>query len=286
MKPRADSALAFNGSNEVYVNAGDGLGIFSNILGVKLASPSGLQFQSGGLKINVSRGLELVGDAVRVDEDFAFQWQGIHQYNVTPNFNSNINFMGGDRSITAINSLYISPTDHLVLDPGGTVYTANSQEVRTITAIDSMSGIKGFRIWDYSELGTGNDMMLVIAGVKVDELEARKFTADEVRVRRGEMLLAYSYGDVQEDFVMPPDEGTVDVWFEEAPGLETFQLFGHQHWLLLRTIDMTSVNVISRVWFSVIGIGANGYVQRQDADIALNRPSRQQWRIKREFGGR
>ena len=49
----------------------------------------------------------------------------------------------------------------------------------------------------------------------------RKFTADEARVTRGEWFLTRSFGIVQEDFLVPALGVTVDVWFEEAPGLES-----------------------------------------------------------------
>src|SRR5215203_4910593 len=70
----ADSGLAFDGSNGVYVNRGDGLAISSNVLSVLRTSNSGLIFSGGAIGINPGAGLEINTNAIRVNQAYGFTW--------------------------------------------------------------------------------------------------------------------------------------------------------------------------------------------------------------------
>ena len=111
----------------------------------------------------------------------------------------------------------------------------------------------------------------------------RYFTADETRVTRGEWFLTRSFGIVYETFKVPADEATKDVWFEEAAGVGSAALFAPDNWLEFRTIDWSTGLYVQRIWFQVVDVPPNHYIARLDADGTI--PARQQWRLKRKFGG-
>jgi hypothetical protein len=314
------SALEFNGLGEVLVGRGNGIGLSGNTLIADLKSDGGLEFSGTQIRIKLATNSGLIvdvngitlnsaiagagltltaakvmsvgtsdttisvaADTIAVNQNSAFLWTGLHTFRTDPQIENDIDFVSAvNHNIIATNSLFLKPAAELVFDPGTLITYPSSQESKMVGALDSVSGIKGFRIWDYSlPSGTANTMMLTITAIKADEIFVRKFTADEARVRRGEWFLAYSYGDVQEDFTMPAIGVNVDVWFEEAPGLGTLSIFQPNDWIKLRTVDMTSVNLATSVWFQAVG----NYLQRQNADAANNIPSRQQWRLVRRNGG-
>lgn len=302
-----DSSLAGAGllltaavMNVVALSTG-GLQANANDLQVKLPAFSGLTTDSTGLYVrddiagagmtmSASKILNVVpantsltvgADSMNVNLDHDWVWTGDHTwsspsvptFNVIPQINNNLNFVGSSRAITAAGDL--------TLDPTGLLLLPTAQTFRTSTFTDSVTGILGFSQFDTG----GNVRQLTVGKIKADELFVRFFTADEVRVNRGEEFWARSYGIVQTDFVIPEDEANVDVWFEEAPLLDVAKLFLPDNWIQFRTIDWTSGAALTvlTVWFQVVDAGANDYVSRENATTTI--PSRQQWRLKRKSGG-
>lgn len=319
-----NSGLAFTGG-DLLVNRGNGLVVTSGVLSTNLLSNGGLMHSGGAIAIRrqansgldmdstgiaissalagngldmspakvmnvlVSNGLEIVTDQVRVNQNYPFNWTATHTFQVDPQINANLDFIGGNREITAQNALAIKPTLDLRLDPGGVVAYANSQESRTDTFTDSVTGIIGWQLADWSAIAFppgilgANTMGLKLNYLKVDNLFARKFTADEVRVQRGEWFLTRSYGIVETDFVVPAIGANVDVWFEEAPGLESAKLFLPNNWIQFRTIDIATGLVIQTIFFQVVDAGANDYVDRLPQ--GGEKVARQLWRLVRRSGG-
>jgi hypothetical protein len=183
----------------------------------------------------------------------------------------NLVFTGGDRNINASNNLTLSPTTDLILDPAGLIVLPNAQELRTATIQDLPTGILGIRLWDRGS----NYRQLTMGAGKFDELYVRVFVADEVRIDRGEEYWSKSYGIVESDFTMPADEGDVDVWFENSPGLAAANIFTVGDWLLARTIDWDTSLTIEKIWLQVVALVTAGSVDGY----------RQQWTIKRKNGG-
>ena len=259
-------------------------------LRVKLPAPSGLSRDTTGIYVNdgiagagltitskvlavgAGTGITVAADSVAVNQAFSPTWTGTHQFNVDPQINANLDFIGANRSITNSGSfnLTMAPGGDLILDPTGNVQLPDAQELRTTNYSDSPSGITGLRMWDRGS----NYRQLTMGAIKVDELFARVFVADETRIDRGEEYWSKSYGYVETDFVTPADEATVDVWFEDAPALATADLFSVNDSLMFQTIDWGTGIVIQRTWYQV--------VLKVSAD-ATNK--RQSWRIRRKVGG-
>lgn len=189
-----------------------------------------------------------------------------------------LNFTAADRSIYASHNLTLAPDVNLVFWPNGLVILPDQQEMRTPTFNDLPTGIDGFRLWTRGEFYR----QLTIGAIKADELFVRVFTADEVRIDRGEEYWSKSYGIVQEDFTLPLLGESVDVWFEDAPALASANLFSVGDWLLARTIDWDTGLVVQKVWFQVQNVLPNGYVAK---DTLADGMSRQQWRLRRVAGG-
>lgn len=196
---------------------------------------------------------------------------GVFRHNTDPQVNADLDFIGGNRAITASNTLTISPTTDLVFDPGGLVLLPNAQELRTSTFSDLVTGITGMRMWDRGS----NYRQITLGALKADEMYVRIFVADETRIDRGEEFWSKSYGVVETDFVLPADEATVDVWFENAPALAAANLFSVNDWLLARTIDWDTSLTIEKIWFQVVSLLTAGSVDGY----------RQQWRLRRKSGG-
>jgi hypothetical protein len=184
-------------------------------------------------------------------------------------------FAGGDQHINASNVLYLTPSSDLILDPGGLVLAPNAQDIRTVTINDLPTGIDGFRLWNRY----ANYTQLTIGAIKADELYVRVFAADETRIDRGEEYWSKSFGIVQADFVVPPVGQTVDVWFEDAPGMSGFNLFSVNDYLLMRTIDWATGLVVQKTWWQVTT------AKLAQETTAANGVDRQQWRIRRMAGG-
>lgn len=264
------------------VTAGDGIALAGQQVAVSLyVAASGLKFVVGGLAVNPGNGVEVVSDLVRVDEDASFIWAGVHQFGQDPQVNANLDFIGAaDREITAAQSIILAPATNIVLKPtSGVAELFTGKTVRATTHSDLVTGITGFSLFDR---GSNQYQLSAFAG-KFDELYARVFVADEVRLDRGEEYWSKSYGIVESDFVIPADEATVDVWFEEAPALGTAKIFTPGDWLQCRVIDWTTGIDMQTIWWEVVDAGALDYIQR--ADQTGSTPDRQQWRIRRKVGG-
>jgi hypothetical protein len=215
----------------------------------------------------------------------------IIRFNKDPQLYANLDFRSGDRSITADNSLHIKPSTDLWLESEpvgyvvggavarGLVQLPDDQVIRSATFTPLITGIEGWII----DLGPGTYHQLSINSILTDNLFAKKFTADEARVQRGETFLTRSYGTVETSFTLPTLTNDRDVWFEEAPGMGNFKLFVPGNWLQSRTIDWGTGLVIQAVWFKVVDAGANDWVDREPQ--SGDTPARQKWRIKRMLGG-
>lgn len=199
----------------------------------------------------------------------------------TLTLNGDLTFILGDRHITGSNSLWIQPATDLYLDPGGNVVYPDNQVARTPTFNDFIAGISGWMISNVA----ANEHLLTISDIKADQLFVHKFTADLARVQRGEWFLTKSYGTVETGFAEPAVNATVDVWFEEAPGMGNFALFEANDWIEFRTIDWSTGLLVQKVWFQAVGVGANGYITREDQTPTGSVAARQQWRLIRRQGG-
>jgi len=188
---------------------------------------------------------EVGGDNnLRVDQGYAFAWTANHTHA------GNVTFTGAARTISSdsTNNLTLGAGGNLILDPTGNIILPNAQEMRTVDFNDLVTGISGFRLFDRGS----NYRQLTIGAMKMDELYARVFVADETRIDRGEEYWSKSYGIVAADFTVPADTATrVYVTFEDAPGLGTANLFSANDYLLIRTVDWSTGIVISKTWWWV-----------------------------------
>ena len=159
----------------------------------------------------------------------------------------------------------------LTLTPSGSVVFPNAQTIRTTTFSSGLS-ITGFQI---NEVTSGTSA-LTIGVISVDELRAKVFVADEVRVDRGEQVWAKSYGIVETEFVTPSAIGNngVAVWFENSPAVAG-AIFTDADWLRFRIFDASSGLTIANIWGQVY-TAASGAVNGYLLDSANNR---QRWRF-------
>lgn len=291
------SGLALSGDNVILDSAaaGTGLAYAAGVLSVNVASGlttsgdnvilatsaagNALSYTAGVLDVVTGNGLSISADSVIVNQGFSFTWTGSHTwntgvftFNTDPQIASNLDFIGATpRLITSASPLTIQPTGDLTLDPSGIVIVPDAQEIKTTNFTDAATGIDGMRFWDRGS----NYRQLTIGAMKMDELYARAFVADEVRIDRGEELWSKSYGVVETDFVLPADEATVNVWFENATGIGTGNIFSVGDYVIARVINWSAGIAIVKVWFTVTALVTAGTVDGY----------RQQWTIKRETGG-
>lgn len=312
-----------------------GLSLTTQVVSLNLAATSGLQISSGLMLADTVAGAGLAitskvmnvvaangsitvnANDLNVNLAHNWAWTGNHtfstgavQFNTDPQVNANLDFIGATpRSITAANSIlitpavdltmnptgdaYLTPGDDATLNPGddlniipggdvlfdavGNVYFADDQNVRSVTYSDLVTGINGFRLWERTD--AVNYWQLTAGAAKFDELYARVFVADEVRIDRGEEYWSKSFGVVETDFVLPALGVDVDVWFEDAPALGSANLFSVNDWLLARVVDWSTGILIMKVWFQVQDAGALDYVSKDTTN------KRQQWRLRRKKFG-
>lgn len=285
------SPITLASSTTSLINVGISTGTFvlrdgSNSVTGNLPVENGITIDGVDLS-NPGNGIEIVSDRYTIDEGDSFTWTGTHQFNVDPQINANLDFIGDNRSITTASTfdLTLAPGGQLTLTPGDNIIDITDMDTafRTTSFTDSaLTGITGFNNYHLS----GNVRELAIGSIKTDNLYARFFTADEIRVERGSWILSRSYGIVETDFVVPADEATVDVWIEEAPELEDAKLFVAGNWITARIIDLDGPQILTQIFFQVVDAdagGGNDYIQRQDA--TTDHLSRQQWRLRRKSGG-
>ncbi len=214
---------------------------------------------------------------------------GTFRVNTDPQIYGDIDFMGGNRSITGSNDVTLAPTQNLRLDPGGLVAYPASQESRSDGYSGSITGIVGFRLWD-NNFPT-NAMQLTINSILADNLYARKFTVDEWRVSRGAEAWSKSFGIVESAPAVgiPAAGSTIDVWFEEAPDLGLFPLFEDHDYLQFRTIDVGTGLLTQTIWFEVQAVTSDGWITREaqvpGSGTTQGHVARQQWRLIRRSGG-
>lgn len=199
-----------------------GLSITGQQISANLATSSGLAIASG----------------LKVDVTHNFTWTGTHQFNVDPQVSANLDFIGGDRVITASSDLTFTPVDDLILT-----------STKTFRSSDYADGIPiaGYSLF----INSGGNRQLTINTIKSDELHTRLFVADTVRIDIGEEYWGKSMGIVHDDFTTPASiGGTVTVKFEDSP-LITGQLFSSGDWILIRYLDDSTGFAFGSIWGQV-----------------------------------
>lgn len=281
----ANGGLTVDGSENLLVKIDPAGGLYENSAGVGMNQPDDLTY----ITPNATGGAGGVGhthNVISLPDVGGGQTSLLHAVSgglglKTLTMNGNIGFIGGDRVISASASLTMQPTVDLRLSPDHwTVFEADAI-IRTQVFNDFVAGIQGFA---KNYLG-GQKHILTISDIKVDNLFAKKFTADEARVQRGEWFLTKSFGIVETRFQVPSLGGTVDVWFEEAPGLGSFHLFDDHDWVEFRTINWSTSLVIQSVFFQVSSQGTQVYITREAQSPTGDVPSRQLFRLIRRQGG-
>lgn len=162
--------------------------------------------------------------------------------------------------VTAVTNLQLSPSVDLQLYPTGDILIEDGTTLRT----DSFSTLYPIEGMIIAETAVAGQYGMAIGVIEADELRVRVFVADEVRIDRGEEIWSKSYGITAADFTTPGSiGGTVTVTFESSPMIAG-ALFTANDWLLFRTIDIDTGDVLSAVWGQVTGYSASNVVQFWD----------------------
>lgn len=253
------------------VSAGDGLSGGGDLsanrsFAVSLATDPGLEFSGGALRAKIVTGdMTRTSSGLGVNRAIAPTWTAVHTFNASPVVNANLSFTGARSVVTdGSNALTLSPAGNLVINPGGDSRLSTGKEFRAQTFSDTPMATGGFRLFDQGS----NVYRLTIGSLRADELHARVFVADEIRVDRGAEYWSKSFGIVETTTPFPAAYGIdTDVWFENAPGLGTANLFSANDWLLAQVVDWGSGLTLARAWFRV-------------TSKTSSTATRQQWRIK------
>ena len=138
-----------------------------------------------------------------------------------------------------------TPGDFLIA-PGNDLFFPNSTDLGSQTHV---SGLLGHG-WQISEILPGKSH-LDIRSIYTDELIAKTFIADEVRVRRGDDWLAPARGTLALPFVVPATGGSGTITVEDSPYI-TGALFASGDYVLLKTISRPNGGlIISEAWGQV-----------------------------------
>jgi hypothetical protein len=226
------------------------------------------------LNVGAGDGILALADTVAVDKADAFDWTGPHSFNQPITISGGIFLIGGDRQITTEGSdilylrpggnLEMEPGNNILLEPGGLVQVKNGAEVRSTTQADAVSGITGHRLWWPS----ASQAQLTITGLKSDSMYTRFFTADEVRINRGEEFWSKSYGIVETDFTLPALFNHRDIYIENVPTISG-RVFADGDKIQCRVIDWGTGLTVATLWFTV-----DSYLGLESANL------RQQYRLQ------
>jgi hypothetical protein len=249
-----------------HATVGNGLSISAGqLINLNLDTNPGLEFNAlNAQKFRVKIDTTMVrgSSGVGVDTNHNFTWTGIHQFNVTPQINANLNFMGGDRSITS------NTGDDVMFDLGGDLLLEETKRFATLDYQDAIP-IAGFSIF----VNTGGDRQLTINTIKSDSLHTRVFVADGVRIDIGEEYWGKSMGILYADFISPASNGaTTFIYLEDSPVFNSGAvvppvggtaplggaLFASGDWVLFRYIDWGTGLDYGSVWGQVSGYVALG----------------------------
>jgi hypothetical protein len=287
----ADGGVAIDGTGRLQIDVTDifddeyGLSETGNNLIIHLDTDSGLDFDAGDghLVVNAGPGLDIASNAVRIGVPTTLTTSTTNQASGTTHEHAITSTTDGlsDTDTLLRSSAYgnlllnkikvnevtdydgasdltIAPTLALDLRPDGDSITFDDADLvwESDNFLDDPLTISGLRI-----ANNGSKVQLSIGRIKADELEVRMFTADEVRVNRGEEWWAKSYGIVQTEFDTPTAiDDTVAVWFEDSP-VYAGQVFDDGDWVMIQYFDDSSGLSIERFWFVVV---ASSYLAGTD----------------------
>lgn len=288
-----------SGAIAMNINTALGLEFVSGALGVNLDTAKGINFVSGAIAVTLGVGMTFSGGAVVLGTPSSLDVNTInastgttHAHAVVTSSNPgpveailSSSGAGGLTLVTLTTTnrvttplvtnagpLTISTsTGDITISPVGNVLYPNARSVRSVTFNSGLT-ITG---WQINEVSSGTSA-LTIGTISVDELRAKVFVADEVRVDRGEQVWGKSFGIVESEFVTPSAIGGdgVNIWFENAPAMAG-AIFSNADWLRLRIFDRTSGFTIANVWGQVY-TAASGAIPGYLLDSTNNR---QRWRF-------
>jgi hypothetical protein len=153
---------------------------------------------------------------------------------------------------TLVTPQILTSSGNLTIDAVGDVVFPQAQQVRSDNFTAGIP-IQGWWIGQYNN-GTADSTTrnaMQIYSITIDELRARTFVADEVRVDRGEEFVTKSYGIVNRPFTTPATlGGTVTAWFDDSAAING-AIFSSGDYLLFRIFDDSSDFTIANILFTV-----------------------------------
>lgn len=220
------------------VTAGNGITVDgSQVVAVRLHTDSGLQFTSAQLQIGTTNPITATSTG------------GVsgaaHGHAATAYFNHKTNpdhlvksTDGGGVTFAYVSADLLTADANLTIDPTGDTLFPQAQTVRSVNYTAGIP-IQGWWIGQHNINAvpsvTRNAMQ--IYSMTVDELRARTFVVDEVRVDRGEEFVTKSYGIVAINFITPSAvAGDITVTFENSPAFSG-PIFAVDDFILFRIID-------------------------------------------------
>ncbi|MCP4452068.1 MAG: hypothetical protein GY809_11445, partial [Planctomycetes bacterium] len=156
------------------------------------------------------------------------------------------------------------PTNLYIEAPNGNVMFRDLENIRNPAWVNTPAGIRGFRIWPVRHVDPGGpdetvETKIEATHAEFDNMHVRFFTADELRVNRGEEWWSEDYITVEEEFIVPLVGETVYVWGEAVPEL------GAAFWIL-DVGDFVQFRIMNwpedggftygTIWFKVAARGA------------------------------
>lgn len=187
-------------------------------------------------KPNPSHTLHILGDLFIEDLD------GIA--NISSNNSLIVSADVGDLSLKAQNNILLTPIGNKVIISDGTIIKSNNYISDTVGW-----GISGAGVADFREL-------------RVNELRAKSFIADQEQAIAGSQLLTKSSAVLAEPFVAPSPDGRQDLVVSGFKGYPNFAVFEDNDFIRIRTMTrLTDGTYIADCW---------GVVTLTSIDVANN----------------
>jgi hypothetical protein len=160
--------------------------------------------------------------------------------------------------LTNTSHLTIDPSGDLTLDPTGNILFPVAQVIKTPN-FGSSYPIAGFQ-FNEDVSGSGKSV-LTIGKVRVNELVADIFVANEIRVDRGNQYWAKAFAVLSKDYTTPSTiGGTFPIWFENSAHI-VGALFTDGDWVMFQQVDIDTGFVLETIWGQVAGYTPSGNSQ-------------------------
>jgi len=152
--------------------------------------------------------------------------------------------------------LQIDAVGDITLDSGGSNVIFDFNDALRSGNYAAGFPLAGFRLAKHASVS--GQSVLQVGRLEADEVTAKTFVADLVRVDQGQEYITKGFAVLSRPFTTPASVGgTATIYFENSPHIAG-ALFTANDWVLLRFLDLSGGFALTSIWGQVSGYTAVG----------------------------